>query len=198
MITASSENKDIQYAYRSIHEFFDNYDFYSAVKETNRIIKAAASEKAWLTRRPYQPVYFMEVMQPLIAAAFVLEKHAGRRASCIILSETGIPDLAQTQNYVGRHRYSNAWNCMPRHLNAAQFHDPYLAIRKFTARQTEGEWKQVCKDLGEYALSNSSVIDEYLLPEILAIRLHLLRLIEACHLLQVRSNDPRPAPPQNQ
>lgn len=192
MITASSEDKDKQYAYHSIHDFFDNYHFSAAVKETSRIIKAAASEKAWLTRRPYRPVYFMEIMLPLVAAAFVLEKHAGQRAACIIRSETGIPDLAQTQHYVGRHRYSNAWNCMPRQLTAAQYHDPYLAIRKFTARQTEAEWKQVCKDLGEYALSNSSVVDEYSLPEILTIHRHLLRLIEACHLLQVRSNNPPP------
>lgn len=196
MVTQIFEDKDVLYAYRSIHDFFDNYHFSAAVKETNRIIKAAASEKAWLTRRPYRPVYFMEIMQPLLVAAFMLEKNFSRRACCILVSDDGTPNLAQAQHFVGRHRYSNAWNCMPRHLNAAQYHDPYLAIRKFTAYETEAAWKQACKDLAEYALSNSSIADEYPLSEMLAIRLHLLRLLEACHLLQVRSNNPKPASPK--
>jgi len=194
MITATSEDKDVQYAYQSIHDFFDNYHFSAAIKETNRIFKAAAAEKAWICRWPFRPVYFMETLQQLLPAAFVLQKHGSRRDACIITSETGIPDLAQIQHYVGSHRYKQPWNNLPRHLNAAQYHDPYLAIRKFTARQTEAAWKQVCKDLAEYALSNSSMADQYPAAEILSFRLHLLRLIEACHLLQVRSNLPQPQP----
>jgi hypothetical protein len=188
------ENKDIQYAYRSIHDFFDYYGFSGCIKEAGQIIKAAASYKPWHRDAPYGPVYFMENLQQLIAAAYSIKNNYSSRAVCIINSGTGIPDLSLIQNYVSRYNSSTPWNNMPRHLTAAQYHDPYKAIEKFTKYATEPEWQQVCKDLVEYALSNASIDDEYHCNKLLAIRLHILRLIEACHLLELRSNPAKPQP----
>jgi hypothetical protein len=52
----------------------------------------------------------------------------------------------------------------------------------------EHEWKKAFRVFTEYALSNSAIDDACPPYNILSIHKHLLRLIEACHLLEVRSN----------
>lgn len=190
MQTSIFEDKNIRYAYSSIHDFFDSYHLRSALKETERVIKAAADDKAWKKDYPYRLIFFMEKLQELCSAAFIIHNNFATRAACItaVLTETGDPDLANEQDFVGKNHFSNVWNNMPRHLNAAQYLDPYKAIEKFVAFMTEAEWKKAIKVLWEYALSNSSIDDEYPCYKILTVRLHLLRLVEACHLLEVRSN----------
>lgn len=189
------EDKDIQYAYRSIHDFFDGYHLGSAIKETEKIIKAAASYKAWLTNEPYRPIYFMEQFYGLIQAAYMVTKNYSARTACVLKEPVnGHPNLLLTQNYVSIYQSCTPWNNIPRHLTAAQYHDPYIAIEKFTKYATEIEWKEACKDLSEYALTNDSIDEEYPCYKLLPIRLHILRLIEACHLLEVRSTAAKPKP----
>jgi len=97
------------------------------------------------------------------------------------------PDMAITQNYVGRQIQQTSWNYFPRSLTATQYHNPYKAIKKFCLYKTQQEWSQVLKELTEYALGNDTINDNYPPYNILTIRLRLLQLIEACHLLEVRT-----------
>ena len=46
MPSLSFEDKDLQYAYAIIHEFFDNYGLSGAVEDIERILKTAISKKA--------------------------------------------------------------------------------------------------------------------------------------------------------
>lgn len=182
------ENKDLQQAYRNIHDFFDWYDFASAIKETERIIMAAARTKFWFRDYPYRSIGFMNKLQELVAAAFLIKQDYFSRPACVLYTTSGIPDLALTQNFVDHYSSSTTWNNVPRHLTAIQYADPYIVIEKFICYATEPEWKQTCNYLAEYALCNESVDAQYSCFELLTIRLHLLRLIEACHLLEVRAN----------
>ena len=50
------------------------------------------------------------------------------------------------------------------------------------------EWKMFIKDCSEYALLKGTIADVLPAYDILLIRLRLLQLIEACHLLDVRTN----------
>jgi len=185
-----SRDKDLQYAWHSIHDFFDAYHLSFAVEETERIIKAAARHRSWNLDYPYRPIHFMEHVQELVTAACCIAKSylTGKEGTVTLTSPTGEPDLLIKSDFVSSGRYSNVWNNMPRHLTAPQYFQPWKAIKKFTTYATEAEWKATCKDLAEYALSNISIDEEYPCYKLLPIRLHLLRLIEACHLLEVRSN----------
>lgn len=188
METTAFEDKDVQYAYGSVHDFFDSYHLHVALKETENVIKAATRHKAWSGDYPYRPIYFMDKMQELIHAAYCIHERQGIRDACIVpgTTPTGEPELLE-QDFVCGNPFSNTWNNMPRHLSATQYLNPYKAINKFTAYMTEIAWRKACKDLGEYALSNSTIELVYPCCTILSIRLHLLRLLEACHLLELRS-----------
>ena len=192
----TSRDKDLQYAWHSIHDFFDGYHLSFAVEEMERIIKAAARYKAWNLEYPYRPVHFMEHLQQLVTGAYCITKtHLTCKDGLVTATTpTGEPDLLIKNDFIPSGRYSNIWNCMPRYLTAAQYMRPWKAIKKFTEYATETEWLTACKDLAEYALSNTSIDEEYPCHKLLPIRLHLLRLIEACHLLEVRSNAAKPQP----
>jgi hypothetical protein len=190
MTTEPFEDKDVRYAYGSIHEFFDNYSLKEALKETEGIIKAATSDKAWKKDYPYHLIYFMEKLEELSRAALTIHYNYSSRDECIIkaTSESGQPDLSKQQQFVIRNRFSNVWNSIPRHLSAAQYYNPYKAIKKFATCMAEHEWKKTFREFTEYALSNSAIDDAYPPYNILNILKHMLQLIEACHLLEVRSN----------
>lgn len=50
----------------------------------------------------------------------------------------------------------------------------------------EPQWKKTLQALSIYALCNDSVLDTLPPYNILTLRLRLLQLIEACHLINVR------------
>lgn len=187
METASSGDKDLQYACHSIHDFFDCFDFPSSIKYTERIIMAASLHKFWFSGYPYRFIFFMEKLQELVEAAFVLKNHYSCREACLLKTKNNMPGLVSTKDYTDGYSNSNPWNNMPRHLTAVQYTDPFIAIEKFTSHKTEPEWKQVCKELAEFTLCNESIEEQYSFHELLLIRRHMLRLIEACHLIEVRS-----------
>jgi hypothetical protein len=54
---------------------------------------------------------------------------------------------------------------------------------------SEHEWKKTLQALSIYALCNDSVLDTFPPYNILTLRLRLLQLIEACHLIDVRMNN---------
>ncbi len=188
MITNNFEDKKCGYAYNSIHDFFDQYNLDAALKELESVIKAATKKKAWKKDYPYRLIYFMNQLEELCEQALVIHYNASVRKECIVekISSHDQPDLQQLQQFVGNYNSSGVWNCIPRHLNASQYFNPYKAIKKFADHLPATAWKNALKNLTEYALSNSCIDDEHKVQEVLSVRLHLLRLIEACHLLDVR------------
>lgn len=197
MTTTTFEDKDTRYAYNCIHDFFDNFGFSDAVTYIGRVLKVALSNKAWKKPGPYNVIYFIEKLEELSSAAFIIDCGQPTRPEAI-LEETanGDPDMRVQQHYTGGHPFRSTWDYFPRNLTAGQYHNPYKAITKFTGYMTEAEWKKALKEIAEYALSNSKMIDEQYPYNILTLRLRLMQLIEGCHLLQVRTNIKKAEPKQ--
>ena len=189
MATTAFEDKNTSYAYNCIHEFFDNYGLCGAVQDIDRILKAAISQKQWKRADPYTVLYYMEKLEELCGAAFVIHTNYAKRDAAIIeATENDEPDMSIQQHFVGRHLFRTVWSYFPRNLTAGQYYNPYKAIKKFAGYMPEPGWKKIFKEITEYALSNRSINDEYYPYNMLTIRLRLLQLIEACHLLEVRTN----------
>ena len=190
MATQVFEDRNIHYAYESIHEFFDNFDLRNALKRIDSIIKAATSEKIWKMHDPSILIYYIEKLQELCEAALVINYHEySTRAGCILKeTETGHSAALRPQDFGGRDNFIAVWNCFPRNLTLKQYHNPYKAIKKFATYMAERQWTNALKELVEYALRRHTIYDIDPLYDILGLRLQLLRLIEACHLLEVRSN----------
>jgi len=129
----------------------------------------------------------MKLLEELIKAAFEITESCSKRENAIIAndSEEGAP---ASGDYVSHYRDCNPWNSFPRSLTIKQYRNPYKAIKKFARYASLPQWKTYIKDCTEYALLDTNIDDVLLSYDILAFRLHLLQLIEACHLLDVRTN----------
>ncbi len=181
------EDKDTQYAYECIRSFFDHFVIDDAVSWLESIIKAAAGKKIWKKEAPAQMLLYMKLLEALITAAFEITESCSKREIAIIANDSEEAAPAPG-DYVSHYRDCNPWSCFPRSLTIKQYRNPYKAIKKFTRYATLPQWKTYMEDCTEYALLDARIDDAMQSSDVLAIRLHLLQLIEACHLLDVRTN----------
>jgi hypothetical protein len=185
----SFEDSATQIAYNSIHDFFDACNLDHALKYANGVLESAVGYKIWGKEAPSSLLFYMENFNSLCAAAFSIHYNYSKRTEVLIdLPEDGVPDVSLTQNFMNEKYMSSVWSNFPRHLTETQYHDPYKAIKKFCSYMAEPEWKNYLKDVTEYALSKDS-LDELFHPyNLLTVRLRIMQLIEACHLIDIRTN----------
>jgi hypothetical protein len=187
MPTQPFEESNIQYAYRSIHTFFNHFMVGDAVCWLESILRAATTLRIWKKEDPAQLLLYMELLQELIAAAMEIHYSHSIREDAILKKDHQTGMLLQ-EHFVSNNSQCNAWNCFPRSLTIQQYYNPYKAIKKFANYMAVQEWKIFIKDCTEYALLKGTIADVQPAYDILLIRLRLLQLIEACHLLNIRTN----------
>jgi hypothetical protein len=181
------EDSNIQYAYRSIHTFFNHFMVSHAVSYLESIFRAATTLTIWKKEDPAQLLLYMELLQELIVAALEIYYSHYIREDAIIKKDNETGTLLQ-EHSLSNNCECNSWNCFPRSLTIQQYYNPYKAIKKFATTMAVQEWKIFIKDCTEYALFTGTIADVRPAYDILRIRLRLLQLIEACHLLDVRTN----------
>ncbi|GAB2831018.1 hypothetical protein [Ferruginibacter profundus] len=193
MMTCLSEDKAIQFACSTIHDFFDCYVLEDATWYWETIIKAAASTKPWKKEAPYHLLLFMEKLQELCTAAIAISKEYTIQEAAIIMQaeKEYIPGIGRYNDFVNSGQGNNSWNCFPRNLTAKQYKDPCKVIEKFAARMPAARCTKIINDIQAYALSRNAIDGEYTSGQLLTIRLRLLQLIEACHLIEVRIHAPK-------
>ncbi len=172
----------------SIHSFFDTYSLAAAIVQVEQSLEAATNNRPYKKGPAYDMVYLYTNLQELYVPVIIGKGACTVKPKCKIKvgKEYTQPDMQQYQHFVSRSHFANAWNCFPRHLTAQQYLNPNKAIKKFSAFLSQQEWEQVFKDIIKYALSNEAMSEEYTAYDILCIRMHILRFVEACHLLHVR------------
>jgi hypothetical protein len=190
MNTQFSEDKEKHFAYHTIHDFFDIYIMEDALHFLQTILKAASTGKVWGKGYPFSAIYYMQQLEKLCNAAFYINENHAQRGAAVIEEDqrTNNPGIELLQTNTGTRRGENLWTCFPRSLTLSQFYDPYLAIERFCKYQSETGWKNIFAEIKEYALSVHRISDLHPPLNLLNIQRHLLRLIEACHLLEVRTN----------
>jgi len=179
--------------YAVIASFFDCYDLSHARSILGKIIKTADSEKSWKGRYPVDVLHFSERLQQLIEAAFGIVEQYDFKPEAEINDDKELWFLAKHETYCGWHVHSTPWNFFPRYLSKKEFLDPYKALQKFTSCHSLAVWKMVLKEIVESALSPNSV-DETDNGSLLSAWLYLHKLVEATHLIEVRSTDENKKP----
>ena len=184
------EDNAIEISYNSIHNFFDVCNLEHALKYTEGILKAAIGYRIWRKEAPSSLLFYMENFTSLYKAAFSIHYNYSKRTEAVIdPPENGVPDISVTQNFMNERMYqSSVWSKFPRHLSEQQYHDPYKAIKKFCSYMAEPQWSNYLKDITEYALSKDTIDEIYHPYNILTVRLRMMQLIEACHLIDIRTN----------
>jgi len=193
------EDAATHYAYSGIHNFFDVFGLEPALEYTDSLLQAATSPKVWKKEAPSNLLFYTEKLKGLCMAVFTInDSYAERKEAILADPENDVPDIFVTENFIDTYYFSTAWNNFPRHLTARQYHNPYRAIKKFCIHMAEPQWNKFLKEITEYALSKNRVAEVYPFSNILTTRLRLVQLIEACHLLDVRTNKRKPGLLPNQ
>ncbi len=182
------EDRDTQYAYQVIHDFFDTFNFSGAVAKMENILKTAIGNKPW-KGSPWNVLFFMENLENLTGAAFQVNNYSTAKQDANLdtpdkNSDAGVNEM---NNVIRRRCEDSVWNSFPRNLTAKQYNNPYKAIKKFCKYASQDKWRRIFKELIEYALTNHPVDDLSYPCNILTVRQRLLQLIEACHLIEVRT-----------
>lgn len=179
-----------------ISTFFDTYGFYHARSLLGRIIKAAASQKVYKGNCPANVLHYMQKLQQLIEAAFtIIKQNDVRQGVRIKIIDTNkLWSLTNYETYCGYHIHSTPWHFFPRHLSQKEFLDPCMVLQKFTNKRPLKQWKQILKQITEQALSPQAINEMNETINILSIWLHLHKLIEAAHLIHVRTHDKQNPP----
>lgn len=180
------EDKTTFYAYNTIREFFDWFEYDGIIRETNTIIRAAAGHKIWKKEEPGYVVFNMEKLAELCSAAFVIHQSYSKREE-VVIPAANAPDLSEMWWYYHGAYGCSAWDSLPRHLTGRQFFNPYKAIKKFCKYMPEAEWENTLETLTKYALFTDSILDTQPRYNILTMKLRLMQMIEACHLIQIRT-----------
>lgn len=181
--------------YHTIDNFFDTYDLPAAQKMLSRCIKAACSDKVW-NYLPANVLFFTEQLSMIIKAAIKIMQEYNFKKEIEIEAETNsnLWMLNQYNTYCGWCKHRTPWDYFPRHLSKKEFLDPYLALEKFTNYHGPRQWKKIIANIRYYALSHESIFEIVDKPNFIDTWLHLHKLLEATHLIEVRQSDPQPKP----
>jgi hypothetical protein len=191
------ESLKIQAGYAEISDFFSAYSLSQARKYLQKILKASnANRKSGMN--PSGILYFFERLQQLYAASMLIHQSGlQREAAMITPAEDQAPDLANYPQYCGWHFRRASWNYIPRSLSEKEYFNPYKVFKKLEAYASEETWKFIFHELQDYTFLKGSFSDAGDHYNILDIYILLNKLLEACHLIEVRAIielDGRPRP----
>ncbi len=174
--------------FKAIDDFFDAYSLAHARYMLAELIQSADAERVWKGKCPANAVYFTQKLQELVAAVFAIMDE-GQYPDEIVLDKNSSDQLWMLKNYAvycGWHRASTPWDFFPRHLTQKEFLNPFRALKKFTRYRSLPAWSDALKELAHHSLSPESIREFEDGTRLLGTWLHLHKLLDAAHLLEVR------------
>ena len=142
-----------------------------------KILHYAEANEIYRQKSPCDVLLFMRIIRSIIKAADSLKKI---KKGPITVSEQ---DVFNKKYYRSHYASSDPSADFPRFLSVKEFCNPYKVFRKFFKYQDVDEWVHDLEDIVDCALSKNN---GELGLEMIAIYSHLVKLIEAAHLINVR------------
>lgn len=171
----------------AINNFFESFTLPFARNYLLSAIKAAESKRIWNKAAPTDLLYFFESLEELLAAVYRIVKEGNLIQKVILPKSSNSPDLTQFHLYCGCYDQLKPWDYFPRTLSKKEYCNPYKALEKFTANTTKKEWKDILRYLLSYALGANSLSELSVNLELVRISEDLQKMLEACHLIYVRT-----------
>jgi hypothetical protein len=183
LISSIWYKKLINDPYKVIADLFDFADASDFRKDLREMFRAAYGEHYWKKGSPGRLLFVLEQVEAGINAAYLINKKHKESHQRITKEDAFNPQL-----FCGQHVNLMKWDFFPRMLSFKEFADPYKAISKFFSYCSLKEWKEILKELCEFALSKGSIQETIEYPDSLTLYEHLIKLIEALHFIDVREN----------
>jgi hypothetical protein len=177
--------------YRQIEEFFSFADPACYRKYILSMLKAAYSEGYWKKSFPGELLIFHEQIKSLVKAVHQLApggKPTGKKAARAILDDDAFLNGINLTAYTGFNRENEIWEVFPRHLTKKEFVNPWLVFKKFLKYKSRSEWESDLENIVSYALSPHGK-ESALEYDYLSINIQLQKLVEAAHLIRMRTNN---------
>lgn len=123
----------------------------------------------------------MGLFESIINAAYLINLQ--KRKSPLEISNY---DLFNPNLFRGWGRDTTDWEFIPHSLSLKEYSNPYVVFKRFFKFKELAKWKSDLRDILNYALTKESLYEAAVYIDCLSIYLHLMKLIEAAHLIDVR------------
>jgi hypothetical protein len=173
--------EEISDPYQVIAEFFTAADLNSNRKIIKDLLFAANSGKVYNKDSPGDLLFHMKLFESLINAAYLINQE--RKKSPLEISNY---ELFNPNLYRGWDRDSTDWDFLPHTLSLKEYKNPYGVFKRFFKFMDLPSWKRDLQEILDYALVKDSLFEAGVFIDCLPIYLHLTKLIEAAHLIDVR------------
>jgi hypothetical protein len=180
-----TENKHITNCYNSISLFFDAFDLQHAYRYIQQSLLAAGSHAVWTGKYPADLIHFFHRFEILLDALMEIADCKCKRQNAVIQrnDKKQLPDIKNSRLFCSPYREHESWHYLPRHLSAGEFFNPYKALKRLVPHIEDTS--ELLNSILHYALSGENLADEGM--DTLQLNLMLQKLLEAAHLLYVRT-----------
>lgn len=184
-----TENSRTANAYKAISYFFEVFDLPGARDYIQTSLLAANSNKLWKGECPADLVYFYEAYKKLFNATAVITGSGCIRQTGIIATTENklIPDFTNLNLYCRLYDETEYWLYIPRHLSVKEFCNPYKALKKAIRFVQQDKFDAPFDKIIQYALSYDGFRNACIDRDTLQLNIMLQKLLEAAHLLYVRT-----------
>lgn len=179
--------------YQVIAEFFLSADLTEHRKCIKAALVGASGNHIWRKINPGDLLYDFKILESVINAAYIINKKKKKSSIIVKKEESFNPNL-----FCGRQTDFILWRHFPRNLSFKEYANPYLTFKRFFNYLSLAEWKQELNDLLEYALVETSMYEGGIYKDILSLYFHLIKLVEAAHLIDVRETNHIGGIPKNE
>lgn len=122
--------------------------------------------------------------------AFVLSDNGTSRTKAILKPDrTESLDVTGYPSYCGWHTGYEAWHFFPRALSEKEYCDPYRALKKVAANRSHKQWMECFRTIVFYTVNTKGYREWLEEEDPLEVYMLLNKLLEACHLIDVRAID---------
>lgn len=180
------EWKDLPKGYMDINEFFDSITLPKSLEYLNTALKAAEAMEIWKMSTPNNLVTFFESLEGLVRTVYkIMENNVVKKV--VLNKKVTTLSLSDCQYYCADYDQLTPWDYFPRSLSKKEYRDPYKALERFTTNRSIKEWKEILDYVMNGALGASSLTEAGVYLELFTIAGELHKMIEACHLIYVRT-----------
>jgi hypothetical protein len=178
-----------------IYDFFTCQSLATGRKQLTKLLQAACGSKLW-KGLPADLLLFTDQLQELASMACTMGTWPEEKAAIIQAPDWENKEwpLNELSTYRGSHALSTAWDDFPRQLSKKEFLNPYLAMHRFAKYQNLIDWKASIRQLLDHALSDTAYDEMGHGIPLWELGRHLHKLVEACHLVEVRTSKKLVAP----
>jgi hypothetical protein len=168
--------------YQAIAEFFSAASLIDYRNDIKKMVRYAFSRGSWKKDNPADIMYHFRRIEEIMNVAYLINEE--KKDSPLEINESDVFNPNLFRGWVSGH---TEWEYLPKVLSFKEFRNPYLALRRFFKFKKLGEWKELLREFSEFVFTGQGIEyeseDSY---NSLDIYLHLIKLVEAVHLIDVR------------